>query len=225
MAVSLKRNIFYSLALQVGNYLVPLLTLPWLTRVLGIEGFGRLGFATAVVAYFILLTEWGYQPLSATRDVAVAKDDLHKRSQIFWGVVFGRAFLSLFGFGGLALLVLLVEKLNANSGLLWILSLGICASVVSPVFYLQGIEKISKFTSVNLCVKLTTVPLVFLLVRDVSDIYIAALIQSMSVLVAALLNLWGALRRNEILWVWPSLSYITLLLKKNNDTICIECGF
>lgn len=214
MAVSLKRNIFYSLALQMGNYLVPLLTLPWLTRVLGIEGFGRLGFATAVVAYFILLTEWGYQPLSATRDVAVAKDDLHKRSQIFWGVVFGRAFLSLFGFGGLALLVLLVEKLNASSGLLWILSLGICASVVSPVFYLQGIEKISKLTSVNLCVKLTTVPLVFLLVRDVSDIYIAALIQSMSVLVAALLNLWGALRRNEILWVWPSLSYITLLLKK-----------
>lgn len=214
MAASLKRNILYSVSLQLGNYTVPLLTLPWLTRALGIEGFGRLGFATAVVAYFILLAEWGYQPLSATRDVAVVKDNPHKRSQIFWGVMAGRTLLSLFGFAGLALLIRLVEKLSVNSELLWILSIGVFASVISPVFYLQGIEKISRATIVNLCVKLASVPLVFLLVHDVADIYVAALIQSLSLCIAALISLWDALRKKEILWVRPTWFQVALLLKK-----------
>lgn len=213
MADSLKRNIVSLAILQVGTYLAPLLTLPWLTRVLGIEGFGRLGFATAIVSYFILLTEWGYS-LGASRDVAIAKGDLQKRSAIFWDVIVVRALLSLFGMGVLALLMLFVEKLSDNSGLLWVLWLGVVASVVSPLFYLQGIEKMSKMANVNLSVKLVAVPLVFLLVQGVADIYIAALIQSLSLLLAALLNLYTLFKSSELLWVPPSLGRMVMSLKK-----------
>lgn len=213
MADSLKRNIVSLASLQVGNYLAPLLTLPWLTRILGIEGFGRLGFATAIIAYFILLTEWGY-PLGASRDVAVVKEDIQKRSQIFWDVMLGRALLALIGFGVLVILIKYVDRLNGISGLLWILSFGVFASVISPIFYLQGIEKMSKMAVVNLCVKLSSVPLIFLLVQDAADIYSAAFIQSLSLLAMSVFNLRGVLKKSEIQWVSPSLGRVMLSLKK-----------
>lgn len=214
MAETLKRSIFSLVVLQLGNYLVPLLTLPWLARVLGIEEFGRLGFATAMVAYMVLLTEWGYLPLSATREVAVVKDNPIKRSKIFWEVMAGRALLGVLGILLLALLIQHVEKLRANSVLLWILSPGVLAAAISPVFYLQGIEKMSKAVISNICVRFASVPLTFLLVQDVADIYIAALIQSLSLLVSALANLWGVFRRQDIIWVSPSMGEVLLTLKK-----------
>lgn len=213
MADSLKRNIVSLASLQVGNYLAPLLTLPWLTRILGIEGFGRLGFATAVVAYFMLLTEWGY-PLGASRDVAVAKEDIQKRSQIFWDVMLGRALLGLIGLCVLSVLIHYVDRLNGISALLWILSLGVFASVISPMFYLQGTERMSKMAVVNLCVKLSSVPLIFLLVQDAADIYSAAFIQSLSLLAASAFNLRWVLKKSEIQWVPPSLGRVMLSLKK-----------
>lgn len=214
MVDSLKHNIASLVVLQLANYLVPLLTLPWLTRTLGIDGFGRLGFATAVVSYFTLLTEWGYS-LGAARDVAVARESIQKRSQIFWDVMAGRAILALFGMGALAILVYSVEKLNENAGLLWILSLGVLASVISPLFYLQGIEKLSKMAVVNLSMRFASVPLVFFLVQDVADIYIAALIQSLSLFAAAMLNLLGVLKASEVFWVSPSLGRVATSLKKS----------
>lgn len=213
MADSLKRNIVSLATLQVGNYLAPLLTLPWLTRVLGIEGFGRLGFAAAVVSYFILLTEWGFS-LGSSRDVAIANSDLQKKSQIFWDVIAARALLMLFGVGALAVLILFVDKINDNAVLLLVLWLGVIASVISPLFYLQGIEKMSKMAIVNLSVRIASVPLVFLFVQGVADIYIAALIQSLSLFLAAALNLYSLLKSSELLWVPPSLGRMMLSLKK-----------
>lgn len=213
MTDSLRRNLASLAVLQLGNYLVPLLTLPWLTMILGIEGFGRLGFATAIIAYFILLTEWGYA-LGASRDVAVVKEDIQKRSQIFWDVMFGRTLLALIGFGILVILIQYVDRLNGISGLLWILSLGVFASVISPMFYLQGIERMSKMAVVNLCVKLSSVPLIFLLVQDAADIYSAAFIQSLSLLATSAFNLRGVLKKSEIQWVSPSLGRVMLSLKK-----------
>lgn len=216
MADSLKRNIFSLASLQIGNYIVPLLTLPWLTRVLGIDGFGQLGFATAVISYLVLLTEWGYA-LGATRDVAVEKRDQFKRSEIFWEVMAGRAILSLIGVVVLLILTSFVPKLSYSADLLWLLWPAVLASMISPVFYLQGIEKMSKMAIVNLIVKFTSVPLTLLLVRGAGDVEIAALIQSMSLLVAAMVNLFSLLRTSEILWVRPAWHRVMGSLKKTTS--------
>lgn len=216
MADSLKRNILSLTAVQIGNYIVPLITLPWLTRVLGLEGFGRLGFATAVIAYFILLTEWGFA-LGATREVAVAKEDLLKRSQIFWDVLTSRFFLSIFGLLALGALITLVPKLSNDALLLWIVSLSVLASMISPVFYFQGIERMSGMAFVNLMVKFLSVPLIVILVQEPADIYLAALIQSLTLLVAATINLVLLLNASEVVWIRPSLMRMAVALKKTSS--------
>jgi len=203
----LKKNIFSLTILQLGNFVVPLLTLPWLTRVLGPNGFGRLGFAAAIISYFILLTEWGFN-LGATRDIAIAKDQSKIKFRIFWEVIFARAALGLCGALILAVLVYLIPRFQENALLLSIGFIGVFASVLSPVFYLQGVERVSSMVGINLVVKFLSVPLIFIFVQSTDSLFIAAFIQAMVLLGSASANLWVLMRSGEIPFVLPNLARV-----------------
>lgn len=68
-------NFSYLSILQIGSYVLPILTYPYLARVIGVEGFGKIAFAMSIVVYFTTITDWGYN-FSATRDVARNRDDV-----------------------------------------------------------------------------------------------------------------------------------------------------
>ncbi|MDO9573217.1 MAG: oligosaccharide flippase family protein, partial [Candidatus Omnitrophota bacterium] len=74
---------FISLStLQGINYILPLIVLPYLIRVIGIEKFGLIAFAQALVQYFMILTDYGFS-LSATRKISLCADSDKKISAIF----------------------------------------------------------------------------------------------------------------------------------------------
>lgn len=216
MTDTLKRNIFSLASLQVGSYLVPLVTLPWLTRALGLEGFGQLGFATAVISYFILLTEWGF-PLGATREVAVAKGDKTARSEVFWNVMTAKCFLAFVSALVLSVLVLLVPKIHEVAILLLIAWGGVLAAAISPVFYLQGVEKMSLMAILNLAAKTASIPLIFIFVRNSNDVFAAALIQAICLLLASALNLISLARMSEIVWVQPRIERVFLMARRTSS--------
>jgi polysaccharide transporter, PST family len=216
MTDTLKRNIFSLAGLQVGTYLVPLVTLPWLTRALGLEGYGQLGFATAVISYFILLTEWGF-PLGATREVAVAKGDITARSEVFWNVMTAKFFFAFVSALVLSVLVLLVPKIHEVAILLLIAWGGVLAAAISPVFYLQGVEKMSLMAILNLAAKTASIPLVFIFVRDSNDVLAAALIQAICLLLASALNLISLARMSEIIWVQPRIERVFLMARSTSS--------
>src|SRR4051812_10374668 len=112
---------FISLSvLQVVGFALPLIVLPYLIKVLGIEKFGLVFFAQALISYFMVFTDYGFN-LSATREISVNRDDKEKISIIFNSVLTTKIILGIIGFIILSILILFVPKLH-NESLLFYLS-------------------------------------------------------------------------------------------------------
>ena len=114
---------FFSLAILQGlNYILPLLTLPYLIRVLGAEKFGLLAFATAIIGYFIVLTDYGFN-FTATREVSLNIENNEKLNEIFSSVMIIKFMLFIISLFLLTILVIAFEKFNADP-LLYYLTFG-----------------------------------------------------------------------------------------------------
>ncbi|WP_180138620.1 flippase [Acinetobacter sp. YH12043] len=175
--------------LQGLNYILPLLTLPYLVRVLGAEKFGLIAFATAVVGYFIVLTDYGFN-FSATREVANHKNDKKKLVEIFSCVMTIKILLLFISFIILLLIILCFEKIG-NDALVYILTFGtVLGQVLFPVWFFQGIERMKYITIINIISKTIFTIAIFLLVKHTSDYLLVPLLTSVGIIIASLISLY-----------------------------------
>lgn len=196
-AFSLRRNISALYVVQIANYLLPLITLPWLTRVLGPEGYGKISFAVATTAYFVMLADYGFN-LTATKEIAVHRDNKAKRSEIFWHVLAIKALLAVAGALVLLLLGLIIDKFAASSKLLAIAFVGVFSSVLTPTWYYQGMERLGLLSLMSLGCRLIFLPLIFLFVVRPEDTAIALVITVGGGLLAGIMSLLDIFRRQEV---------------------------
>ena len=202
MDQQLKKNALSLTMLQIGQYLVPLIILPYLTRVLGAEGFGLVGFATAFTVYFVLVVEWGFN-LAATRQISVHRHDKILRSTVFWETLVARWMLTAASVVMIWLFTLWVPRLHELSSLLWIGLLQILSATLSTGFYYQGTEKMRAMALINLGVRALSIPLIMLFVHHADQVLLAFAIQAGCFLLASLVNLALLIRSGEIAWVRP----------------------
>ena len=83
---ALLKNISYLGVVQGLNYILPLITLPYLVRVIGVEKFGVISLATAVISFFLVITDYGFN-YTATREVALNKNNNEELVNIFSSVM------------------------------------------------------------------------------------------------------------------------------------------
>lgn len=156
---------------QFANYLLPLIIIPFVTRALGVDLFGRVCYAQNIVSYLALLINFGFD-YSATQDVAIHKHDKQTLGVIFRTVMVSKAVLFAVSLVVMGVLYAVFAPVHADPVLyLWaaLFNLGF---VLFPTWLYQGMEDMGHMSIMNFITKLTGAVLIIAVVRKAED-YIA----------------------------------------------------
>ena len=153
---------------QISNTLLPLITLPYLARVLGSSNFGLVLMAQATMVYLTILTDYGFN-LSATKKIATHQKNTSTISSIFSCVMTIKCTLMIIGFIILNGLIHWVPLFSQHSTLFYASFLIVIGNTFLPTFLFQGLEKMSLIAMFNLIAKLGFTGLIFLVIKHPHD--------------------------------------------------------
>jgi len=194
---SIKKNIFFSSILTTANYIFPLLTFPYVSRVLGVANIGIVNFIDSVINYFIMFSMMGIS-IVGIREIARCKDNQKMLNE---------SFNSLFWLNttttGVALFILLlvsysIPQLSSHSELMMIGALKLMSNFLLIDWFYRGLEVFKFITIRTLIIRTVYVAAVFLFVKQPSDYPIYYLLMTLMITANALINLIYA--RHFIQW-------------------------
>lgn len=204
---------FFSLSvLQGANYILPLVTVPYLVRVLGPEKFGLIAFAQAFAQYFRFLTDYGFN-FSATKEISINRENKHKIREIFSAVVSAKILLFLISLLIFSLIVLLVGRFRQDLMIYFVSLLGVFGSVLFFQWFFQGVEQMKYITILNIIAKLAFVVCIFVFVRQESDYILAALFHSLGFVLAGLISVYVVWSHFKMRYIIPSIDSVVREVK------------
>lgn len=196
---NLKKNIIYNIAYQILSFIVPLITAPYISRVLGKNGMGLYGYTFSIAHYFVLFCMLGVLNYG-NREISMTTGDKPCLSEKFWHIYLNQL---IFGIGSLVVYVLITHLLVHDNRFIYdIQALYIVSGILDISWFYFGIEKFKITTAISSANKLFTTIFIFVFVKDSSDVWVYTLILA-----------GGSLLNNICYW---------LLLNKNIIKIKID---
>ena len=164
---SITKNYIYNLIYQIIVLILPFITTPYVSRILGAEAIGIYSYTISIVTYFILFGSLGVA-MYGQREVAYVQEDKEKRSKVFFEIVIMR-FITL----AIALIAFYFSFANFGQYNMYykILCLEIIATCLDISWFFQGLEEFKKTVMRNTLVKLISVICIFTFVKSVDDLY------------------------------------------------------
>lgn len=185
MKKSLTKNYIYNLIYQIMLLILPLITAPYISRVLGAENIGIYSYTLSISAYFILFGSLGIA-LYGQREIAYKQKDKEKYSITFWEIFFLRILTMTIA---LILYYFIFAKGEQYQTYYKVLILEIIGNCIDISWFFQGLEEFKKTVTRNMIVKLISVVCIFLLVKTPNDLYIYFWIYVLSILIGNI-SLW-----------------------------------
>ncbi|WP_187360777.1 oligosaccharide flippase family protein [Enterobacter asburiae] len=211
----MKKNIILLFFVQASNYLFPLLTLPYLMRVLGAENFGVVAMVQAWIQYIIIFVDYGFN-FSATLLISVNKNKQSKINSIYTAVTAAKLLLLLV-VSCIFSLYVMINGSDIYSHLILLGMISVIGTVLFPVWLFQGIEKMQGIAICTTIAKCISLLLIFLLVKTSDDMNMAVISQSSGMFVSGILACIFIKKQKLAKLTKISMQEIYLVLSKGFD--------
>lgn len=188
MGKSIKKNFIWNLLLTCSNYIIPLITYPYSSRVLGVENMGICGYVDSIINYFILFASLGIIPLGI-REIAKAGDDKEKRSVVFSSLVSFNVAMSFILAVVLVVITYMLPSLSEYKEFLLIGLFKLISQAFLIEWFYQGIQDFRYITIRSVSIKCLYVVSLFVFVRTKNDVSIYYLLNVLMIVVNSIWNL------------------------------------
>jgi Membrane protein involved in the export of O-antigen and teichoic acid len=193
------KNTIMQYIMIVAQYIFPMLTFPYLTRVLEPNSYGVIVYLTALISYFQIIVDFGFN-LSSTRKIAENQGDIGIINNIFSSTIYAKVFLIVISLIIYTLLIPFIDILNKNILLSYLYMGTVVLSIFLPDFLFRGIEKMGVITYRFLISKTITTIFTFILVHSKDDIILIPVLNIIGSIVA-------------IIWTWYEIKRLEIKLK------------
>ena len=187
---SIKKNIFISTLYQILAIITPLITAPYVSRVIGTDGIGAYSWTSSIQTYFSLVAALGTASYGM-REIARSRNDVKKRSQLFWEIELLSVFTSL------AMLLLWGIYLGFQSHyrvMFLILTLNLFNTMLDISWFFDGLEQFQYTVTKNSLVKVAGVILILLFVKSPKDTNLYVFIMTGTTLLGTM-SMWLELHK------------------------------
>jgi O-antigen/teichoic acid export membrane protein len=208
------QNFFSSSLVQIGNYVLPMITLPIISRIIGPEKYGAVNYAFAFVSYFILFINAGFD-LYGTRMIVSFKEDKQKIQKLFSRITFAKLYISLFTTIIFAICLFSIDQLK-DEKLISIFTYLLCVGwIINPSWLYNGMQDSRRYAMFSFVSKLLFSIAVVMVVREKSDYIYHPLITSIAHILVSYISFQFALKKYKLKLGWVNIRDIIQTLKEN----------
>ena len=188
--VSLKRNFVYNASFQFLLMVVPLITTPYISRVLGAENIGIQSYTNSIISYFVLFATCGLN-MYGQREIAYHSESIYEKSRIFWEVSLNKLVFTVLS---LLMYVYFVYQVTDYKEIFVWQGINLIACAFDISWYFQGIQDFKRIVMRNAAVKIIGVACIFSFIHTADDLALYVILLGSTTLVGNLI-LWGYMRK------------------------------
>lgn len=176
---SLFKNYLFNAAYSLLNIIMPIITIPYVSRILNAEGIGQVAYAQNIVSYFVLVASLGI-PNYGIREIARCRDDERLRSRTFCEIFIINIIATIIASIMYYTCILSIPYFEKNRSLFLIVGIALILNIFNIDWFYKGIEEFKYITVRSYCVKIISFICIFLIVKNKEDINKYALILTLA---------------------------------------------
>ncbi|PJA98319.1 MAG: flippase [Ignavibacteriales bacterium CG_4_9_14_3_um_filter_30_11] len=209
--------------LNFSNFIFSFITFPYIVRVIGVEKFGLINFAAAFVAYFGLITDYGFS-WSATQLISLNRNEKIELDKNYSTVISIKVLLIILSTILLSIIIFSIDFFRSDFQLYYLSFLFVIGVTLFPNWFFQGIEKMGYIATITIIFRVLSVIAIFVFITQPSDYLLLVGINGFTTLIIGLFAMVFIQWKFKIKFIIPNLKEVKVYLNYSWDYFITNIG-
>jgi len=191
---SIKKNYFYNVLLTSTNIIAPLIIYPYVLRILGPAGIGKVNFAMSIMGYFLMIAQFGI-PLYGIKEIAKVRDNKEKLSKVFSELFLINTITFILSFVFYLILVITIPKFRGDFVLYFVVGTNLIFNLFTIDWFYSGLEEYKYITLRSVCIRILYIILIYFVIKSENDYTKYAMLGVLSLALSNFVNILFLFKR------------------------------